>query len=159
MTMEKTEDNLNENFDIMQVLKHLPHRYPFLLVDRVLAYAPEKSLTAIKNVTFNEQFFSGHFPGRPVMPGVLIVEALAQACGILSFRSMGQVPKPNSVYMFVGIDKARFKRTVEPGDQLHLDVSIVRRMHGIWKFDTRASVNGETCCSAEIMCAYKEYPE
>lgn len=157
--MENPANKPASQLDIVQVLKHLPHRYPFLLIDRVLEYTPDKDLVAIKNVTFNEHFFTGHFPSRPVMPGVLIVEAMAQACGILSFRTLNQLPDSNSVYMFVGIDRARFKRTVQPGDQLRIEVAIVRKMHGIWKFDAKATVEGDICCSAELMCAYKEYDE
>lgn len=145
------------SFDIYNVLKHLPHRYPFLLIDRVLEYTPDESLVAIKNVTINEPFFQGHFPNRPVMPGVLVVEAMAQACGVLSFRTEQTLPTQNSVYLFVGIDKARFKRPVEPGDQLRIEVSLKRKMHGIYKFDAAAKVDGELCCSAELMCTYKEF--
>jgi 3-hydroxyacyl-[acyl-carrier-protein] dehydratase len=143
--------------DIYNVLKHLPHRYPFLLIDRVLDYTENQSLVAIKNVTINEPYFQGHFPNRPVMPGVLVVEAMAQACGLLSFRTLEVVPGKTSVYLFVGIDKARFKRPVEPGDQLRIEVIIKRKMHNIWKFDATAKVDGEICCSAELMCTYKEF--
>ncbi len=145
------------SLDIYNVLKHLPHRYPFLLIDRVLEYTPDESLVAIKNVTINEPFFQGHFPNRPVMPGVLVVEAMAQACGVLSFRTAETLPTQNSVYLFVGIDKARFKRPVEPGDQLRIEVSLKRKMHGIYKFNAAAKVDGELCCSAELMCTYKEF--
>lgn len=145
------------NLDIYEVLKHLPHRYPFLLIDRVLEYVEDTSLVAIKNVTINEPFFQGHFPNRPVMPGVLVVEAMAQACGILSFRTQGTRPGDNSIYLFVGIDKARFKRPVEPGDQLRIEVAIARKMHGIWKYTAEAKVDGELACSAELMCTYKEF--
>lgn len=143
------------SMDIHEVLKYLPHRYPFLLVDRVLTYTKDESLTAIKNVTINEPYFPGHFPHHPVMPGVLIVEAMAQACAILSMKSLGTLPNDGSVYYFVGIDKARFKRPVEPGDQLTLKAVIKRKMKGIWLFDTSASVGEELCCSAELMCTYK----
>ena len=112
---------------------------------------------AIKNVTINEPVFQGHFPSRPVMPGVLVVEAMAQACGLLSFRTMDTMPGKTSVYLFVGIDKARFKRPVEPGDQLRIEVTIKRKMHNIWKFDATAKVDDELCCSAELMCTYKEF--
>lgn len=142
--------------DIHEVMQHLPHRYPMLLLDRVLDYTKDERLTAIKNVTINEPFFAGHFPNRPVMPGVLILEAMAQACAVLSFRSMEALPTENSVYYFVGIDKARFRRPVEPGDQLRLDVAIKRRMKGVWLFAGSASVAGELCASAELMCTYKE---
>lgn len=143
--------------DIYNVLKHLPHRYPFLLIDRVLDYTEDKSLVAIKNVTINEPFFQGHFPNRPVMPGVLVIEAMAQACGLLSFRTLNTMPGKTSVYLFVGIDKARFKRPVEPGDQLRIEVTITRKMHNIWKFAASAKVDDELCCSADLMCTYKEY--
>jgi len=143
------------SLDIHEVLKYLPHRYPFLLVDRVLTFKADESLTALKNVTINEPFFQGHFPHRPVMPGVLIVEAMAQACAILSLKSLGTLPNENSVFYFVGIDKARFKRPVEPGDQLILKGTIKRKMKGIWLFDSSAYVGDELCCSAELMCTYK----
>ncbi|HEU5339340.1 MAG TPA: 3-hydroxyacyl-ACP dehydratase FabZ [Sulfuricaulis sp.] len=142
--------------DIHEVLKYLPHRYPFLLIDRVLAFTKDESLTAIKNVTINEPFFQGHFPNRPVMPGVLMIEAMAQACAILSFKSMDTLPSKNSIFYFVGIDKARFKRPVEPGDQLVINVSTKRQMKGIWQFETNARVGDELCCTAELMCTYKE---
>ncbi|MCR4300163.1 MAG: 3-hydroxyacyl-ACP dehydratase FabZ [Sulfuricaulis sp.] len=144
------------SLDIHEVLKYLPHRYPFLLIDRVLAFAKDKSLTAIKNVTINEPFFQGHFPNRPVMPGVLMIEAMAQACAILSFKSMDKLPTKNSVFYFVGINKARFKRPVEPGEQLVINVSIKRQMKGIWQFESSAKVGDELCCTAELMCTYKE---
>ncbi len=139
--------------DIHEILNHLPHRYPFLLIDRVLEYEPESHLLGIKNVTHNEPYFQGHFPKRPVMPGVLILEALAQATGILAFKTVQRIPDENSLYYFVGIDDARFKRPVEPGDQLHLKVEYLKRMRGIWKFKGEASVDDEVVCSADIMCA------
>ncbi|MFL6622384.1 MAG: 3-hydroxyacyl-ACP dehydratase FabZ [Sulfurifustaceae bacterium] len=141
--------------DIRDVRKYLPHRYPFLLIDRVLDYELDKRLTAIKNVTINEPFFPGHFPNHPVMPGVLILEAMAQACAILSMLTLQVVPDENSVYYFLGIDNARFKRSVGPGDQMRMEVAIKRKMKGIWLFDATASVDGELCCSAELMCTYK----
>ncbi len=141
--------------DIHEVLKYLPHRYPFLLIDRVLSWTKDESLTAIKNVTINEPFFQGHFPHHPVMPGVLIIEAMAQACAILSLKSLDKVPNEDSVYYFVGIDKARFKRPVEPGDQLTIKVFLKRRMKGIWLFEGEAYVGEELCCSADLMCTYK----
>ena len=144
------------SLDIHEVLRYLPHRYPFLLIDRVPTFTKDKSLTAIKNVTINEPFFQGHFPNRPVMPGVLMIEAMAQACAILSFKSMGTLPTKNSIFYFVGIDKARFKRPVEPGDQLVINVSIKRQMKGIWLFESSAKVGDELCCTAELMCTYKE---
>jgi len=142
--------------DIDEVLRHLPHRFPFVMIDRVLEYQLDTSLTAIKNVTINEPFFPGHFPNHPVMPGVLIVEAMAQACAILSMKTLAKLPQEDSVYYFLGIDKARFKRPVGPGDQLRIEVSIKRKMRGIWLFDAHASVDGETCCTAELMCTYKD---
>jgi 3-hydroxyacyl-[acyl-carrier-protein] dehydratase len=142
--------------DIHEVLNYLPHRYPFLLIDRVLEYTKGESLVAIKNVSMNEPFFQGHFPHRPVMPGVLVVEAMAQACAILSFKTLDQLPGDHAVYLFVGIDKARFKRTVEPGDQLRIEVSLLRRMQGIWRFTANAKVDDQVVCTAELMCAYKE---
>ena len=142
--------------DIHEVLKFLPHRYPFLLIDRVLECDPGKELTALKNVTINEPFFPGHFPCRPVMPGVLILEALAQASGILAFRTEDEPPKENVLYYFVGIDKARFKRPVEPGDQLKLNVRVKRAVRGIWMFYAEATVDGEVACTAEVMCTVKE---
>ncbi|WP_173068972.1 3-hydroxyacyl-ACP dehydratase FabZ [Sulfurimicrobium lacus] len=142
--------------DIHEVLEHLPHRYPFLLVDRVLTCEPGKSIEAIKNVTINEPFFQGHFPHHPVMPGVLIMEALAQAAGILSFKTMGTKPDENSVFYFVGIDNARFKKPVTAGDQLHLHIEIMRQMRGIWKFKAEAKVDGEVVAEAELMCAKRD---
>lgn len=144
------------SLDIHEILKHLPHRYPFLLIDRVLEYKAESHLIGIKNVTHNEPYFPGHFPQRPVMPGVLILEALAQATGILAFKTVGRIPDANSLYYFVGIDEARFKRPVEPGDQLRLEVEYLKRMRGIWKFNGKATVDGEVVCSAAIMCAERE---
>ena len=145
-----------KELDIHQILKHLPHRYPFLLIDRVTDVKPGVSLTGYKNVTFNEPYFTGHFPQRPVMPGVLILEALAQATGILAFRTVDKIPDENSLYYFVGIDKARFKQPVEPGDQLVLHVEFVKEKRGIWKFVGKASVEGKVVCSADIMCAERE---
>ena len=145
--------------DIHQILQHLPHRYPFLLVDRVLEMEVGKSIHAYKNVTFNEHFFTGHFPHHPVMPGVLIMEALAQAAGILSFKTMGEMPSEDSVFYFVGIDEARFKKPVMPGDQLHLHVTIERQMRGIWKYNAEAKVDGEIVASAKLMCAKREIQE
>ena len=144
------------SLDIHEVLRHLPHRYPFLLIDRVLDCVPDQSLTAIKNVTINEPFFQGHFPHRPVMPGVLILEAMAQASAILSFKSIGTLPNKDSVYYFVGVDKARFKRPVEPGDQLRIESRLARKVRGIWLFECSAYVGNDLCCSAELMCTYKE---
>lgn len=142
--------------DIYEVLQHLPHRYPFLLIDRVLDYVEGKSLTAIKNVTINEPFFQGHFPHFPVMPGVLLVEAMAQACAVLSFKTMGELPGKDAVYLFVGIDKARFKHPVGPGDQLRIEVTLERKMQGIWRFSAKAHVEERLCCTAELMCTYRK---
>lgn len=141
--------------DIHEVMQHLPHRYPFLLVDRVLELEPGKRIVAYKNVTINEPFFVGHFPHHPVMPGVLIMEALAQAAGILSFKTMGTKPDANSVFYFVGIDNARFKKPVTAGDQLHLYVEILRNMRGIWKYKAEAKVEGQIVAEAELMCAQR----
>jgi 3-hydroxyacyl-[acyl-carrier-protein] dehydratase len=143
--------------DIHAVLKQLPHRYPFLLVDRVLDCQPGKSLSAIKNVTINEPFFQGHFPHRPVMPGVIILEALAQATGLLAFATVGSTPDDNTLYYFVGIDKARFRKPVEPGDQLRLEVTLVRHLKRVWKFSTQAYVGTVLVASAEMMCAPSEF--
>ena len=142
--------------DIQEVLRYLPHRFPFLLIDRVRSCEPGKRLVAIKNVTANEPHFAGHFPEWPIMPGVLILEALAQATGILAFKTVERIPDENSLYYFVGIDEARFKRPVEPGDQLRLEVEYLKRMRGIWKFNGKATVDGDVVCSAVIMCAERE---
>jgi 3-hydroxyacyl-[acyl-carrier-protein] dehydratase len=139
--------------DIQEVMRRLPHRYPFLLVDRVLECHSGKSIRALKNVTVNEPFFPGHFPHRPVMPGVIILEALAQAAGILAFVTAGVYPDEKRQLYFVGIDKARFRRPVEPGDQLILKAELTRSLRGIWKFNTLAEVNGEEATSAEMMVA------
>jgi 3-hydroxyacyl-[acyl-carrier-protein] dehydratase len=144
------------SMDIRAILAHLPHRYPFLLVDRVLELVPGNRILALKNVTINEPHFTGHFPHVPVMPGVLMIEALAQAAGILSFRTMGKVSDASSVYYFVGIDGARFKRPVGPGDQLILNVSIERRSRGIWKYRGTATVDGQVACEAELMCTLRQ---
>ena len=141
--------------DIHQILEFLPHRYPILLVDRVLAYEPGKKLVAIKNVTINEPFFGGHFPHHPVMPGVLIIEALAQAAAILSFKTIGGRGDDQSVYYFVGIDKARFKKPVTAGDTLLLDVTLERYKRGIWKFWTEARVEDKIVAEAELMCTVR----
>ena len=141
------------SMDIGAILRQLPHRYPFLLVDRVLECVPGKTIRALKNVTINEPFFPGHFPSRPVMPGVLILEALAQAAGILAFKTNNVVPDEKSRFFFVGIDDARFRKPVEPGDQLILHAEFQRSMRGIWKYRTRAEVNGAVVCSADMMVA------
>jgi 3-hydroxyacyl-[acyl-carrier-protein] dehydratase len=139
--------------DIDAVRKQLPHRYPFLMVDRVLTCEPGKTIRALKNVTVNEPFFSGHFPHRPVMPGVMILEALAQTCGILAFRTVNIVPNEDSKFYFVGIDDARFRRPVMPGDQIILEATLLRAIRGIWKFATTATVDGFEVCSATMMVA------
>jgi 3-hydroxyacyl-[acyl-carrier-protein] dehydratase len=141
--------------DIHQILKKLPHRYPILLVDRVIALEKGKSIKALKNVTINEPFFQGHFPYRPVMPGVLMLEALAQAAALLAFDALGTGPSEDLVYYFAGIDNARFKRPVEPGDQLTLDVEMVRMKAGIFKFNCSASVDGTLAVQAELTCAVR----
>lgn len=142
--------------DINKVLSLLPHRYPFLLIDRVVEFEKDKRLLALKNVTYNEPFFNGHFPIKPVMPGVLIVEAMAQATALLALESDPDRVSDNSVYLFVGIDKARFKQQVEPGDQLHLEVVINKMKRGIGFFSGNASVDGKTVATAEIMCTSRE---
>lgn len=142
--------------DIHEILEHLPHRYPFLLVDRVVEVEPGKSIHAYKNITMNEPYFVGHFPHHPVMPGVLIMEALAQAAGILSFKTMDSKPDANSVFYFVGIDECRFKKPVMPGDQLHLHVEIMRQMRGIWKYKAEARVDGQVVAEATLMCAKRD---
>jgi len=141
---------------IHDILKYLPHRYPFLLVDRVIKCEVGKSVLAIKNVSFNEPFFQGHFPDAPVMPGVLILEALAQASGLLALSNPEWRPDDESLYLFVGIDKARFKRQVGPGDQLTLDVRLKRQKRGYGVFEAVASVEDEVAASAELMCVFKE---
>jgi len=141
------------SLDIMDVRRLLPHRYPFLLVDRVIECIKGESIRAIKNVTVNEPFFPGHFPHRPVMPGVMIIEALAQAAGILAFITADVVPDESTRFYFVGIDKARFRKPVEPGDQLILTARLERQMRGIWKFSTVALVDGAEVAHAEMMVA------
>ena len=149
-------DNLDTSMDIHQILDHLPHRYPFVLVDRVLSLEVGKEIVAVKNVSINEPFFPGHFPYHPVMPGVLIVEALAQAAAILSFKTMGVKPTDDAVYYFAGIDNARFKKPVSPGDQIILKVSIDRILRGIWKYKGVALVDDAIVAEAEMMCILKE---
>ena len=141
--------------DIHQILKQLPHRYPFLLVDRVIEIDKGKSIKALKNVTINEPFFVGHFPQRPVMPGVLMLEALAQVAALLAFDTMGAAPDAKTIYYFAGIDAARFKRPVEPGDQLVMDVTLDRVKAGIYKFKGVARVDGALACEAELMCTMR----
>jgi 3-hydroxyacyl-[acyl-carrier-protein] dehydratase len=141
------------SLDLQRIMVYLPHRYPFLLIDRVLDHTPGEEIVALKNVTCNEPFFQGHFPGSPIMPGVLILEAMAQAAGVLTFRTAGVEPDENSTFYFVGIDKARFRAPVVPGDQLILKARLVRRIRTIWSFDAEASVNGKVVASAEMMVA------
>lgn len=139
--------------DVKEIREYLPHRYPFLLVDRVVELVPGESIVAYKNVTVNEPFFNGHFPDHPVMPGVLIVEAMAQAAGILGFKTMDKTPQDGSIYYFVGADNLRFKRPVVPGDRLQLEAKVLSEKRGIWKFEVKATVDGETVSSATILCA------
>ncbi|MRW90005.1 3-hydroxyacyl-ACP dehydratase FabZ [Duganella sp. FT80W] len=141
--------------DICEIKSYLPHRYPLLLVDRVLSYEEGKTITAIKNVTVNEEFFNGHFPHKPVMPGVLMIEAMAQTAALLSFKTMNLKPDENSVVYFVGIDGARFKRPVGPGDQLRMDVEILRNARGIWKYKAVGTVDGQVAVEAELMCTIR----
>ena len=149
MTTEK------KTLDILAIKSLLPHRYPLLLVDRVLDWEADKTITAIKNVTVNEEFFQGHFPHKPVMPGVLMIEALAQTAALLSFLSMDVKPDENSVVYLVGIDNARFKRPVEPGDQLKMDVEILRVSRGLWKYKAVGTVDGTVALETEIMCTIR----
>ena len=142
--------------DIHKILQKLPHRYPFLLVDRVLEVEKNVRIRALKNVTINEPFFQGHFPTRPVMPGVLMLEALAQTAALLAFETQGEGVDENSVYYFVGIDGARFKRPVEPGDQLFLDVQMDRNKGGIYKFNAQALVGEELAVSEQLMCTVRK---
>jgi 3-hydroxyacyl-[acyl-carrier-protein] dehydratase len=144
--------------DIYEILKQLPHRYPFLLVDRVLELEKGKRIKAIKNVTINEPFFVGHFPHRPVMPGVLMLEAMAQVAALLAFDALGTTPSEKTIYYFAGIDGARFKRPVEPGDQLVMDVSLERMKSGIFKFKGTARVDEQLACEAELMCTMRTLP-
>jgi len=141
--------------DVHEVLAHLPHRFPFLMVDRVIECEPGKRILAFKNVSANEPYFPGHFPNRPVMPGVLILEAMAQAAGILVFRTLGTKPDEKSVYYYAGIDGARFKRPVTPGDRLEIEVTILGSKRGIWKFACSARVDGALAAEAEILCTVR----
>ena len=142
--------------DINQILQHLPHRFPFLLIDRVIECVPGERIVALKNVTMNEPFFPGHFPHFPVMPGVLTIEAMAQAAAVLSFKTLDAKPNNESVYYFAGIDNARFKRPVVPGDQLMLEVSITFNKRGLWKYAGVARVDGEVAAEADMICALRE---
>ena len=145
--------------DIREILETLPHRYPFLLVDKVIEVIPGERIVAQNNVSINEEFFNGHFPHYPVMPGVLIVEALAQAAGILSFKTMGSKSDANSLYFFVGIDNCRFKRPVVPGDIVMLHVSIERQSRLLWKYKAQALVDGQVAAEADLMCALRDLPQ
>jgi 3-hydroxyacyl-[acyl-carrier-protein] dehydratase len=142
--------------DIHEIFQHLPHRYPFLLIDRVIDYKLGESLTAIKNVSINEPFFQGHFPHRAVMPGVLIIEAMAQATGVLAFKTTEAQPDDNSLYYLVGVDNARFKQPVEPGDQLLVEVILTRITRGMWKYKATASVDGKIVATADLMCMKRD---
>jgi len=150
---------LDNKGDIFEIMNLLPHRYPFLLVDKISKFKESESIVCIKNVSFNEPFFNGHFPGYPVMPGVLILEALAQASGLLVFKTPSLCPPTESLYLFVGIDKARFKRPVVPGDQMELKVEMTKSKQGFAVFDAVATVENEVAASAELMCGFKELPE
>ncbi|MGM0571992.1 3-hydroxyacyl-ACP dehydratase FabZ [Marinobacter sp.] len=141
---------------IDEIMNFLPHRYPFLLVDRVVEVEAGKTIVGYKNVTFNEPFFTGHFPGKPIMPGVLIIEAMAQVSGILGYVTAGRSAADGSIHLLAGSNKARFKRPVVPGDQLRLESTLLSNKHGIWKFDCRALVDGEVVCVAEIMSAERD---
>jgi 3-hydroxyacyl-[acyl-carrier-protein] dehydratase len=153
--MSKGEHSMAE-MDIGEIMKYLPHRYPMLLIDRVVEFQLGESLVAIKNVSYNEPYFQGHFPNRPIMPAVIILEAMAQATGILVLRSMDKLPSEKSIYYFVGIDGARFRRPVEPGDQLRIEVKLLRSSRGIWKLRSDATVNGDTVASGDLMGAMRE---
>ena len=139
--------------DVEQIKQYLPHRYPFLLVDRVVSLQLGKEIRCIKNVTANEQVFEGHFPDKPVFPGVLMLEAMAQAAGILGFKTLNKTPADGSIYLYAGVEKARFKRQVVPGDQMELIARYVSDKRGIWKFDCETRVDGELAASATILCA------
>jgi 3-hydroxyacyl-[acyl-carrier-protein] dehydratase len=153
-----TPEAANTPMDIHEILQFLPHRYPILLVDRVLDVVPGERIRALKNVSINEPFFPGHYPHHPVMPGVLIVEAMAQTAAILAFKTMGSKPDSSQVYYFVGIDNARFKRPVGPGDQLIIDVKLQANKRGIWKFSAVATVDGQVATEADLICAVRPTP-
>lgn len=144
--------------NIHEILRKIPHRYPIILIDRVLEMDPGKRIVALKNVSINEPVFLGHFPHYPVMPGVLVIEAMAQAAAVLSYSRLGDQVDPNALYYFAGIDGARFKRPVEPGDQLRMEVELLREKNGIGKFHGRALVDGQLVCEAEMLCAYRRAP-
>lgn len=145
--------------DIHEIQRYLPHRYPFLLIDRVIDFTPGEQLIGIKNITFNEPQFTGHFPQRVIMPGVLILEALAQATGLLAFKTVADLRSDDSLYYLAGIDNARFKKPVEPGDQLQLEVKLIKNKRNLWKFSGVATVDGEVVVSADIMCVDQEMPQ
>jgi len=147
---------MGASMDINEILQHLPHRYPFLLIDRVTEFNAGESLVGIKNVTYNEPFFQGHFPQRPVMPGVLILEAMAQATGLLAFRTLDRKAERETLYFLVGMDKVRFKQPVEPGDQLVISARLRRTRRGIWQFDCDAKVDDKVVATAEIMCTERD---
>ena len=155
-SMVKNLGAANTAMDIAEIKTYIPHRYPFLLVDRVEELIPGVSIKAFKNVSINEEIFNGHFPDTPIFPGVMIVEALAQASGILGFKSQNKTPADGSIYLFAGADKVRFRRQVVPGDRLTLESEVVSNKRGIWKFECRASVDGELAATATIMCADRE---
>lgn len=146
---------MNE-MNIKEILTYLPHRYPFVLIDRILEIEHSKRLVALKNVSINEPYFVGHFPEKPVMPGVLMIEALAQAGVVLAYFSTNSSPRDGKIFYFAGIENARFKRVVEPGDQLHLEVELLWEKRGIWKLNATARVEGEVACSAELLSAIRE---
>ncbi|MDP5135921.1 3-hydroxyacyl-ACP dehydratase FabZ [Rheinheimera baltica] len=147
--------NQLNSLQVQEIMALLPHRYPFLLIDRVLDFTPGESLTAVKNVSINEPIFTGHFPGMPIFPGVLILEAMAQATGILGFKTVTERSE-NELYLFAAIDEARFKKPVVPGDQMIIDVKFLKERRNIWKFYGEAKVDGQVVCSAELMCARRE---
>ena len=155
----ETTGSVDSRMDIHQILQYLPHRYPFLLVDRVVKVVPGERITTLKNVSVNEPFFPGHYPHHPVMPGVLILEAMAQTAAILSFKTSGNKPDDSQVYYFVGIDNARFKKPVGPGDQLIIDVGLSANKRGIWKFSAVAKVDGQVAAEADLICAVRPTPQ
>ena len=159
MSGEAANGQALSGMDIHQILDYLPHRYPILLVDRVRDVVPGERITALKNVSVNEPYFPGHYPHHPVMPGVLIVEAMAQTAAILAFKTMGSKPDDKSVYYFVGIDNARFKRPVGPGDQLVIEVRLVANKRGIWKFSAQAKVDDQIASEADLICAVRPTPQ
>lgn len=155
-TYKRKVTTMSEIMEITEIRQYLAHRYPFLLVDRVLELVSGESITCIKNVTINEPFFNGHFPEAPIMPGVLIIESMAQATGLLGFRTMDHKPQKNVLYILVGVDKVKFRKQVTPGDQLTLSAEIIKRKGKMWVFKAQASVDGRVAASAEIKCAVVE---